>query len=86
MASDLDCDKMPFPVVPANEETFVCLSGPCRWYWERTIPFGNGEHRQRLRHCTYGASMIDLTDNNVFTCNRHDPLRPMRRLLGVLGL
>jgi hypothetical protein len=86
MAPGLDRDEQHSLVAPANEETFICLSGPCRSYWERQMPFGDGAHRQRLRYCTYGAQTIDLTDTNVFACNRHDPPRPLRRLLGVFGL
>lgn len=85
MAPGLD-DETPSLVAPANEQTLVCLIGPCRWYWERQMPFGDGAHRQRLRDCTYGSQTIDLTDTNVFSCNRHDPPPPLRRLLGVFGL
>ncbi|MCU1281258.1 MAG: hypothetical protein JWM53_4804 [bacterium] len=73
-------------VAPATEDTFVCLSGPCWSYWERYTSFGDGLHRQRLRHCTYGSGTVDLTDDNVFSCNRHDPPRLLRRLIRILGL
>lgn len=86
IAPGLNVAAIPAPVAPATEETFVCLSGPCRWYWERDTSFGDGIHRQRLRYCTYGRATIDLTDNNVFLCNRHDPPRLLGRLIRALGL
>jgi hypothetical protein len=79
-----ECDA-PAIVPPANEETFVCLRGPCRHYWEREHPFGDGTHRQRLRFCTFGPQAVDLTDGNVLGCNRHQPPRRLHRLLGAFG-
>jgi hypothetical protein len=75
-----------FPVPPATEQTFVCLRGPCRFYWEREHPFGDGLHRQRLRVCTFGPQAVELTDGNVLDCNRHEPPRLLRRLVQVIGL
>lgn len=86
MAPGLDIGHAIPLVAPADENTFVCLSGPCRWYWEREMPFGDGTHRQRLRFCTYGSSTVDLTDTNVLSCNRHAPPRLLHRLLSTFGL
>ena len=84
MAPGLELGNAAAPVPPANEETFLCLRGPCSYYWERREPFGDGAHEQRLRFCTYGPLPVELTDHNVYGCNRHDPPRLLRRLLGVL--
>lgn len=86
MAPGLDVALMRAPALPATQETFICLSGPCRWYWERDMPFGDGCHRQRLRYCTNGSTTIDLTDTNVFSCNRHDPPRLLGRLIRAIKI
>jgi hypothetical protein len=84
MAPGLLLGNEPAPIPPATEETFVCLRGPCSFYWERSEPFGDS-HRQRLRFCTYGPESVELTDGNVLACNRHQPPRLVNRLLRAIG-
>jgi hypothetical protein len=80
----LSCNG-PASILPATKKNFVCLRGPCRWYWERSEPFGDGVHRHRLRFCTYGTESVNLTDGNVLACNRHEPPRLLHRLLRAIG-
>jgi hypothetical protein len=85
MAPQLLSSTAPAPIPPATEQTFVCLRGPCRWYWQRSEPFGDGVHRQRLRFCTFGPESVELTDGNVLDCNRHEAPSRLHRLVRAIG-
>lgn len=77
----------PEPVPPRTPENFICLRGPCRFYWHLTTMAGEGNPagtfealgipRPRQHHhvCLVNPGFeTDLTDDNVFDCNRWEPL------------
>jgi hypothetical protein len=69
------------PVPKAGAHTLLCLSGPCKYYFEwhtRADVDTRGleqEPRQLNRVCTAIPGVHnDLTDDCVYVCNRWDPL------------
>ncbi len=93
----------PPPIPPATPDTFMCLRGPCRFYWELITHMESGnpaetwgeeglrdEHGEPIaqpraisRTCVANTGHeTDLTDDNVYECNRWDPLtaREVKRL------
>lgn len=76
----------PTPIPPATVDNFVCLRGPCRYYWELVthVETGNPAEtwealgleppRQINRVCLVNPGHeTELTDDNVYACNRWDP-------------
>lgn len=93
----------PPPIPPATPETFVCLRGPCRHYWELVSHMESGnpantwgegglvdeagaviaQPRAISRTCVANPGFeTDLTDDNVYDCNRWDPMseRELKKL------
>jgi hypothetical protein len=68
------------PTPPADPEHFVCLRGPCRHYTE-IVSLSDAESKipgfvttQINRYCgVVRGVIIDLTEDNVFSCSRWDP-------------
>ncbi len=92
IAPGYGADQIPAPL-PAEAKTFICLRGPCRFYWQTQseFPYGNPEGtfepgkepRSISRAClTHPGVHMDLTEDTVYDCNRWDPLE-QRELDGL---
>ncbi len=76
------------PIPDSNEENFICLRGPCKYYLEM-IPYFNAgntkgslDHRpiQFYRTCMRIAGYeLELTDSCMMACNQWDPLSPFEK-------
>jgi hypothetical protein len=83
----------PAPMPPRTPEHFVCLRGPCRYYWHLVTSAQEGnpgdtwEHlgipQPRLHHhtCLLGPEEVDFADDNAYECSRWDPLDPEEQVL-----
>lgn len=70
------------PLPAATPDNFVCLRGPCTYYWEfhtraEVISVGaEGQPMQLNRVCTYIGRVTELEEDCVFFCSRWDPEEP----------
>lgn len=76
----------PSSIPPRNPKHFVCLRGPCRHFWHFKTSAGAGnpaetwealgmeEPKQSNYFCLLHPSETELTDDNVYECNRWDPM------------
>lgn len=55
----------PTPIPPASPDTFVCLRGPCRYYWERQTFMASGNPAE-----TWGPDGLKDEDGNPIRAPR----------------